>query len=138
MTLPLAATLGIAAGGAGSLFGGIGSLFNGSSVQQQQNWQERMMDKQQQYWREQFDLVNEYNKPKNLVSRYLEAGISPSAGFGSSSVGQSSASPTLGGSGSPVGFPPLLPPDCNWQFGAGAAGSVRPCTTSSATCPWWI
>lgn len=108
MSLPLAATLGFAAGGAGSLIGGIGNLLHGSSVQQQQNWQENMMAKQQQYWKEQFDLVNEYNHPKNVVQRYLQAGISPSAGFGSSSVGQSSASPVLGGSGSPVGFPPTM------------------------------
>ena len=101
--------IGTAVAGAGSLIGGIGSLFNkGSSVEQQQAWQERMMDKQQAYWKQQFDYINEYNKPSNVAKRYFEAGASPSAAFGGSSVGQATASPTLGGSGSPVGFPPTM------------------------------
>lgn len=90
----------------------------GSSIEQQQDWQERMMDKQQANWREQFKLINEYNKPSNVVSRYLQAGISPSAAFGGSSVGQSTASPALGGSGSPVGFPPTM------QNGAQMFGTI--------------
>ena len=101
--------IGTAVAGAGSLIGGIGSLFNkGSSVEQQQAWQEKMMDKQQAYWKQQFDYINEYNKPSNVAKRYFEAGASPSAAFGGSSVGQATASPSLGGSGSPVGFPPTM------------------------------
>lgn len=91
---------------AASVAGSIGSWFSGrSSIAQQQDWQRDNMRLQQQNWEKQFNMTNEYNDPKNVVQRYFAAGISPSAAFGGSTVGQSSASPSLGAIGSPVGFP---------------------------------
>ena len=103
VTLPAASYIVPAAA---SMLGSFGSWLSGkSSIAQQQDWQRENMRIQQENWKEQFRMTNEYNDPKNAVSRYLNAGISPSAAFGGSSVGQSSATPSLGSSGSPVGFP---------------------------------
>ena len=100
--------------GVGSIFSGLGNEIAGNSIAQQQAWQERMMAKQQAYWKEQFNMINEYNKPANVAKRYLEGGISPSAAFGGSAVGQSSTSAQLGSSGSPVGFPNTMQSPSQW------------------------
>lgn len=106
-------------GNIGSLLSGgasLGSLFSsGSSYEQskklmreQMDFQREMAAKQQDYWMDQFNVTNEYNDPKNAVRRYLNAGISPSAAFGGSAVGQSSAQMSVGSGGVPVGYPPTL------------------------------
>lgn len=106
-------------GNIGSLLSGgasLGSLFSsGSSFEQskklmreQMDFQREMAAKQQDYWMDQFNVTNEYNDPRNAVRRYLNAGISPSAAFGGSAVGQSSAQMSVGSGGVPVGYPPTL------------------------------
>lgn len=73
----------------------MGSTISGLAGLDRQNQMNREnMALAQDYWKEQFKMVNEYNSPKNTVHRYLEGGVSPSAAFGGSSVGQSSASPS--------------------------------------------
>lgn len=51
---------------------------------------------QQEQWQKQFDITNQYNSPKELVSRLIQAGINPSAALQSLSgmAGLSSASPS--------------------------------------------
>lgn len=49
----------------------------------------------QQNWHDQFSTIAQYNEPSAVAKRYLDAGISPSAAFGGSAVGQSGASPSV-------------------------------------------
>ena len=75
-------------------------------MREQQDMQKDFADYQnrlqQETWNEQFTTQNQYNDPSKAVQRYLRAGITPSAAFGGSTVGQSSASiqasPVSGGS----------------------------------------
>ena len=76
------------------------------SMDQQMDFQREMAELQQQHWFDQFNAVNRYNNPARAVQRYLQAGVAPSAGFTSSTVGQSSASPQVGAGGSPVPYSP--------------------------------
>ena len=76
------------------------------SMDQQMDFQREMAELQQKHWFEQFNAVNAYNTPARAVQRYLAAGVAPSAGFTSSTVGQSSASPQVGAGGSPVPYSP--------------------------------
>ena len=75
-------------------------------MREQQDMQKDFADYQnrlqQETWNQQFTTQNQYNDPSQAAQRYLKAGISPSAAFGGSTVGQSSASiqasPVSGGS----------------------------------------
>lgn len=84
------------------------STANGLSAMQTQNAMQREnMARAQDYWKEQFKMINEYNDPSKVVERYRRAGISPSAAFGGSTVGQSStgaAAPTAPS----VSYPPTM------------------------------
>ena len=84
----------------------MGSTISGLAGLDKQNQMNREnMALAQDYWKEQFNMVNEYNSPKNTVHRYLEGGITPSAAFGGSSVGQSSSSPSAPATPA-LSFPP--------------------------------
>lgn len=48
----------------------------------------------QNNWMQQFSTISQYNDPAAVKARYQNAGISPAAAFGSSAVGQSTATPT--------------------------------------------
>ena len=78
-----------------------------AQMDKQNNMNRQNMALAQEYWEKQFDMTNEYNKPSNTAKRYLEGGISPSAAFGGSSVGQSAASPVAPAAPS-VSYPPTL------------------------------
>lgn len=105
-------------GGIPSLIGdGIGALSQASAnktnmkINQMNNeFNERMMDKQIAYEKEMWDKNNAYNDPSQQVKRLESAGINPSMALGnvspgsasSGSVGQASAS-------SPLGVQPFRP-----------------------------
>lgn len=107
--------------GAGAgIIGGLDSLF-GWSARRQENAQKRLMDKQQSQWKEQQQILadyqlaqwnreNEYNDPTNYYKRLFAGaaanGINPKALIGDSapgSVGQSATGVTAPGSTSPPG-----------------------------------
>lgn len=48
----------------------------------------------QNNWMQQFSTISQYNDPAAVKARYQNAGISPAAAFGSSVVGNSTATPT--------------------------------------------
>lgn len=61
---------------------------------------------QQQNWKSQFDLTNQYNAPSAQMARLRAAGINPSAmmqNSGLASLGSSSASPSASSAAAPVG-----------------------------------
>lgn len=108
------------AGAASGIIGGLDSLF-GWSAKRQENAQKRLMDKQQEQWKEQQQILadqqleqwnreNEYNDPTNYYKRLFEGavvnGINPKALIGDSvpgSVGQSASGVTAPGSTSSPG-----------------------------------
>lgn len=107
-------------GAASGIVGGLDSVF-GWSAKRQENAQKRLMDKQQEQWKEQQQILadqqleqwnreNEYNDPTNYYKRLFEGaaanGINPKALIGDSapgSVGQSASGVTAPGSTSPPG-----------------------------------
>lgn len=91
----------------GGLFSGISTLASQNSANQankelaQMNneFSERMMDKQQQYNIENWERENEYNTPSAQASRFLDAGLNP---YLMMSGGSSSVSGSIDGTTPPV------------------------------------
>lgn len=93
-----AALGGIASTPASLISGGIGQMFSAFSAGRNWNYRQKEMALQQQYnernmalqfdyAKKAFDMENEYNDPRNAVSRWRAAGIAPQAVYGSSPGG---------------------------------------------------
>lgn len=123
----IAGSVGSAASAAGGVLGVLDGIF-GWSAKRQERAQKRMMDKQQDQWKEQQEILaqqqldqwnreNEYNDPTNYYKRLLQGadsnGISKAAVLGntpSGSVGQSATGVSATGStGSGLGSVSLSP-----------------------------
>lgn len=121
-------------GGLGSvpgalISGGLGQLFDSMSVKRDWKYQQKEMALEQEYNKENMAIQNqyaidawnrnnEYNDPRNVVSRFRAAGISPQAVFGSSTGGAGvssspsavpdSSGPSGSGRGSRASFAPTM------------------------------
>lgn len=83
--------LGLSAGSS-LLSGAIGNSFARKNMRDAQAWQEKMYDKQKEFWYEQQD----YNSPANQVARIREAGLNPQFMLGGIQSGQLGSSPSVG------------------------------------------
>lgn len=87
-----------------SLLSGIGNSIAGARqatknrrhqnamLQKQQDWSEKMAEKQNQWNIDQWNRVNDYNAPVNQMARYEAAGINPYNAVSSGQIGSGTAS----------------------------------------------
>ena len=73
-------------------------------AQMNNEWSEKMMEKQHQYDVEMWNMNNEYNSAKNQAKRFEEAGLNPALMMGASNAGTASG-------GSSVGMPSPTTPN---------------------------